>query len=84
MLRHEAHFDKLLDRGFDEGGPILLAAKIDDEADNSQTPRDAAFIRGRFMKGLGTGRSGALEAWRGRAMRVRSRTRPSTKFVHHA
>jgi hypothetical protein len=28
----------------------------------AQTPRDPTLIRGRFMKGLGTGRGGALDA----------------------
>jgi thiamine pyrophosphate-dependent acetolactate synthase large subunit-like protein len=60
-VRDEAHFDKLLDRRFDDGGPLLLAAKIDDEAGKGQTPRDPALIRSRFMKGLGTGRGGGLE-----------------------
>ena len=31
-VRDEAHFDTLLDRRFDDGGPFLLAVKIDDEA----------------------------------------------------
>jgi thiamine pyrophosphate-dependent acetolactate synthase large subunit-like protein len=61
-VRDEAHFDTLLDRRFDDGGPILLAAKIDDQPGKGQTPRDPALIRSRFMKGLGTGRGGALEA----------------------
>jgi thiamine pyrophosphate-dependent acetolactate synthase large subunit-like protein len=61
-VRDEAHFDQLLDRRFDDGGPVLLAAKIDDEAGKGQTPRDPALIRSRFMNGLGTGRSGGLEA----------------------
>ena len=61
-VRDEAHFDKLLDRRFDDGGPILLAVRIDDEAGKGQTPRDPALIRSRFMKGLGTGRGGALDA----------------------
>jgi hypothetical protein len=43
-------------------GPVLLAVKIDDEPGQGQTPRDPALIRSRFMKGLGTGRGGALEA----------------------
>ena len=60
-VRDEAHFDTLLDRRFDDGGPVLLAAKIDDEPGQGQTPRDPALIRSRFMKGLGTGRGGALE-----------------------
>jgi thiamine pyrophosphate-dependent acetolactate synthase large subunit-like protein len=61
-VRDEAHFDKLLDRRFDEGGPALLAVKIDDQPGRAQTPRDPALIRNRFMKGLGTSRGGALDA----------------------
>ena len=47
---------------FEDGGPILLAVRIDDEPGKGQTPRDPALIRSRFMKGLGTGRSAALES----------------------
>ncbi len=61
-VRDEAHFDKLLDRRFDNGGPVLFAVKTDDQAGQGQTVRDPALIRNRFMKGLGTGRSGALDA----------------------
>jgi thiamine pyrophosphate-dependent acetolactate synthase large subunit-like protein len=61
-VRDEAHFEKLLDRGFEDGGPFLLAIKIDDTSGKGQTPRDPALIRSRFMKGLGTGRGGALDA----------------------
>jgi thiamine pyrophosphate-dependent acetolactate synthase large subunit-like protein len=61
-VRDEAHFDKLLDRRFDESGPVLLAAKIDDQPGKMQTVRDPALIRNRFMKGLGNGRGGALDA----------------------
>ena len=60
-VRDEAHFDKLLDRRFDDGGPVLLAVKIDDQPGKGQTVRDPALIRNRFMKGLGTGRGGALD-----------------------
>lgn len=60
-IRDEAHFESLLDRRFDSGGPVLLAAKIDDAPGQAQTPRDPALIRSRFMKGLGTGRGGALD-----------------------
>jgi hypothetical protein len=52
----------LLDRRFDEGGPTLLAVKIDDAPGQGQTPRDPTLIRSRFMKGLGTSRGGALDA----------------------
>jgi thiamine pyrophosphate-dependent acetolactate synthase large subunit-like protein len=61
-VRDEAHFDILLDRRFDAGGPLLLAAKIDDQPGLVQTPRDPALIRNRFMTGLGVGRGGALDA----------------------
>ena len=61
-VRDEAHFGTLLGRGFDDGGPVLLAAKIDDQPGQGQTPRDPAFIRNRFMKGLGTARSAGLDA----------------------
>jgi thiamine pyrophosphate-dependent acetolactate synthase large subunit-like protein len=61
-VRDEAHFERLLDRRFEDGGPILLAVKIDDTPGAGQTPRDPALIRSRFMKNLGTGRGAALEA----------------------
>jgi len=61
-VRDKAHFEKLLDRGFADGGPVLLAAKIDDQPGKVQTVRDPALIRNRFMNGLGTGRGGALDA----------------------
>ena len=61
-LRDEAHFEQLIARRFDAGGPVLLAAKIDDQPGIGQTPRDPALIRQRFMRGLGTGRASALDA----------------------
>jgi thiamine pyrophosphate-dependent acetolactate synthase large subunit-like protein len=61
-VRDEKHFDELLDRRFETGGPILLAVKIDDQPGVGKTIRDPALIRNRFMKGLGTGRGGALDA----------------------
>ena len=61
-IRDEAHFDQLIDRAFADGGPILLAARIDEQPAVTQTVRDPALIRNRFMKGLGTGRGGALDA----------------------
>jgi thiamine pyrophosphate-dependent acetolactate synthase large subunit-like protein len=60
-VRDEHHFEKLLDRRFDDGGPVLLAVKVDDQPGKGQTPRDPALIRSRFMKGLATGRSAGLE-----------------------
>ncbi len=59
--RDMAHFDELMSRRFDDGGPMLVAAKIDDKPGAAQTPRDPVLIRQRFMKGLGTGRGAALE-----------------------
>ena len=61
-VRDAQHFEQLIDRRFDNGGPILLAVKIDDKPGVAQTPRDPTLIRSRFMKGLGTGRGGALDA----------------------
>jgi len=60
-VRDAAHFDALTSRRFDQGGPVLLAAKIDDKPGVGQTPRDPALIRHRFMRGLGTGRQSALD-----------------------
>ena len=61
-VRDDKHFDELIARRFDDGGPVLLAVKIDDKPGAGQTVRDPALIRSRFMKGLGTGRGGALDA----------------------
>jgi hypothetical protein len=44
-----------------KGGPLLLAAKIDDQPGIGQTVRDPPLIRHRFMRGLGTGRASALD-----------------------
>jgi thiamine pyrophosphate-dependent acetolactate synthase large subunit-like protein len=60
-VRDEAHFEQLIDRRFEDGGPLFLAAKIDDQPGAAQPPRDPALVRSRFMKALGTGRGGALE-----------------------
>ncbi len=60
--RDEKHFDELIARRFEYGGPSLIAAKIDDKPAAGQTVRDPALIRSRFMRGLGTGRGGALDA----------------------
>jgi thiamine pyrophosphate-dependent acetolactate synthase large subunit-like protein len=56
-VRDEAHFDTLIKRRFDEGGPLLLAAKIDDQPGNGRQARDPPLIRRRFMEGLETSRS---------------------------
>ena len=60
-VRDEAHYDKLIARRFEDGGPLLIAAKIDDAHAEVQTPRDPALIRQRFMHALGTGRQTALD-----------------------
>jgi thiamine pyrophosphate-dependent acetolactate synthase large subunit-like protein len=60
-VRDETHFEQLISRRFDAGGPVLLAAKIDDQGGTAQTPRDPALVRQRFMRGLGTGRVSALD-----------------------
>jgi len=60
-VRDEAHFDELIARRLDAGGPVLLAARIDDKPGIGQTPRDPSLIRHRFMQGLGTGRVSALD-----------------------
>lgn len=57
-VRDEAHFDQLLDRRFEQGGPMLMAVKIDDKAGPVQTPRDPIAIRMSFMKGMGTAGAG--------------------------
>jgi len=60
-VRDEAHFEELIGRGFEQGGPTLLAAKIDDKPGEIQPPRDPALVRNRFMKGLGNGQAGILD-----------------------
>lgn len=60
-VRDEAHFDALLDRRFEDGGPRLLAAKIDDQPGQGPPLRDPVLIRVSFMKGIGTGRSTTLQ-----------------------
>ena len=60
-VRDEAHFEELLGRSFDAGGPVLLAAKIDDKPGEIQPPRDPALVRNRFMKGLGNARASVLD-----------------------
>ncbi len=60
-VRDEAHFEELLGRGFDAGGPVLLAAKIDDKPGDIQPPRDPALVRNRFMRGLGNQNAAVLD-----------------------
>jgi thiamine pyrophosphate-dependent acetolactate synthase large subunit-like protein len=59
-VRDEAHFEKLIDRSFETGGPLLLAAKIDDQPGKGPPMRDPVLIRESFMRGLGTTRGIAL------------------------
>ena len=61
-VQDESHFDELMDRRFETGGPLFLAVKIDDQPGVGKTIRDPALIRNRFMKGMGTGRGGPLDA----------------------
>jgi thiamine pyrophosphate-dependent acetolactate synthase large subunit-like protein len=51
----EDDFDRLVSRAL-EGGPTLIAAKIDKEPGVGQTDRDPVRIRAAFMKGLGVTR----------------------------
>jgi thiamine pyrophosphate-dependent acetolactate synthase large subunit-like protein len=60
-IQDEAHFEELISRGFEQGGPVLLAAKIDDKPGVIQPPRDPALVRNRFMKGLGNEKAGVLD-----------------------
>ena len=60
-VRDEAHFDALIERRFEEGGPLLLAAKIDDQPGKGWQARDPPLIRRRFMEGLRTSRSEAQD-----------------------
>ncbi|MGP0086576.1 MAG: thiamine pyrophosphate-dependent enzyme [Steroidobacteraceae bacterium] len=60
-VRDAAHFDALLDRRFEDGGPRLLAAKIDDQPGQGTPLRDPVLIRTAFMKGLGSSRSGVFD-----------------------
>jgi thiamine pyrophosphate-dependent acetolactate synthase large subunit-like protein len=52
----EAMFESLLDRALAQGGPSLVAARIDDKPAVATTERDPSLIRDRFMRGLGVKR----------------------------
>ena len=60
-IRDEAHFDALIERRFEEGGPLLLAAKVDHQPGKGRQERDPPLIRRRFMEGLKTSRSEAQD-----------------------
>jgi thiamine pyrophosphate-dependent acetolactate synthase large subunit-like protein len=60
-VRDAAHFDQLIDRRFTDGGPMLMAAKIDDQPGKGPPLRDPVLIRESFMRGLGTSSGNAVE-----------------------
>ena len=49
----EEDFDRLIDAALADGGPTLIAARIDDKPGVGTTDRDPAQIRDRFMRGIG-------------------------------
>jgi thiamine pyrophosphate-dependent acetolactate synthase large subunit-like protein len=60
-IRDAAHFEALIARRFESGGPVLYAARIDAAPGAGHTVRDPALIRQSFMRGLGTSRGGPLD-----------------------
>ncbi len=52
----EADFDRLFTTAIAEGGPSLIAARIDGQPGVGATDRDPVQIRARFMQGLGVKR----------------------------
>ena len=50
----EEDFERLVDRALTDGGPSLIAARIDDKPAVATTDRDPIQIRERFMQGIGT------------------------------
>ncbi len=52
----EEDFDRLFVRALAEGGPSLIAARIDQQPAVGTTERDPVQIRARFMQGLGVRR----------------------------
>jgi thiamine pyrophosphate-dependent acetolactate synthase large subunit-like protein len=53
----EDDFDRLFASALRQGGPSLIAARIDDKPAAGATDRDPVQIRERFMRGLGVKRS---------------------------
>jgi thiamine pyrophosphate-dependent acetolactate synthase large subunit-like protein len=53
----EADFERLVDRCLDSDGPHVIGLKLDDQGPASQTERDPAQIRDRFMRGMGAKKS---------------------------
>jgi len=52
----EADFDRLFTTAITEGGPSLIAARIDGQPGVGATDRDPVQIRARFMQGVGVKR----------------------------
>ena len=52
----EDEFERLFAAALKEGGPSLIAARIDDKPGVGTTDRDPVQIRARFMHGLGVKR----------------------------
>ena len=52
----EDDFDRLLTAALENGGPRLIAARIDNKPGTGTTDRDPVQIRARFMQGLGVNR----------------------------
>jgi thiamine pyrophosphate-dependent acetolactate synthase large subunit-like protein len=53
----EEEFERLFAMALSEGGPSLIAARIDDKPGVGTTDRDPVQIRARFMQGLGVKRN---------------------------
>jgi len=49
----EDEFERLLARALENGGPSLIAARIDSEPGVGKTERDPVQIRANFMRGIG-------------------------------
>lgn len=56
----EEDFERLVDQALAEGGPTLIAARIDEKPAVATTERDPVQIRERFMQGIGS-RKGATQ-----------------------
>jgi thiamine pyrophosphate-dependent acetolactate synthase large subunit-like protein len=52
----EEEFERLFAATLSQGGPSLIAARIDDKPGVGTTDRDPVQIRARFMQGLGVKR----------------------------
>ena len=53
----EADFERLVEASLAGEGPQLIGLKLDDAKPPTQTERDPAQIRDRFMRGLGVKKS---------------------------